>query len=134
MLLVRACGAYAFLPWTLLERAGVQRQTVLATLRIIYSYEEMRDWSSIYSSQWFACLASHTSRSNSPVTHPSCSFPFQVRLTSRSDCYRTGALRIKYKQDKCIRPLGRNSVDCNATYAPTEKLPQEKCLKLGGCL
>ncbi|KAG5414882.1 hypothetical protein IGI04_002449, partial [Brassica rapa subsp. trilocularis] len=61
MLLVRACGAEAFLPWTLLERAGVQRQT----------------WSSIYSSQWFACLASHTSRSNSPVTHPSCSFPFQ---------------------------------------------------------
>ncbi|KAF3527698.1 hypothetical protein DY000_02042404 [Brassica cretica] len=27
--------------------------------------------SSIYSSQWFACLASHTSRSNSPVAHPS---------------------------------------------------------------
>ncbi|KAF2582989.1 hypothetical protein F2Q68_00004651 [Brassica cretica] len=32
--------------------------------------------SSIYSSQWFACLASHTSRSNSPVTHPSF-FPLQ---------------------------------------------------------
>ncbi|KAF2562291.1 hypothetical protein F2Q70_00017656 [Brassica cretica] len=26
--------------------------------------------SSIYSSQWFSCLASHTSRSNSPVAHP----------------------------------------------------------------
>ncbi|KAF3579359.1 hypothetical protein DY000_02030632 [Brassica cretica] len=42
MLLVRACGAETFVPWTLLERAGVQRQTVLATLRIIYPYEEMR--------------------------------------------------------------------------------------------
>ena len=48
--------------------------------------------SSIYSSQWFACLASHTSRSNSHVTDSSYSFPFQVRLTSRSDCYQTGAL------------------------------------------
>ncbi|WZZ59945.1 hypothetical protein YC2023_060052 [Brassica napus] len=42
MLLVRACGAETFVPWTLLERAGVQRHTVLATLRIIYPYEEMR--------------------------------------------------------------------------------------------
>ncbi|WZZ87420.1 hypothetical protein YC2023_115999 [Brassica napus] len=71
MLLVRACGAETFVPWTLLERAGVQRHTVLATLRIIYPYEEMRglnfhSGSSIYSSQWFACLASHTSRSDSP--------------------------------------------------------------------
>ncbi|WZZ89059.1 hypothetical protein YC2023_117638 [Brassica napus] len=76
MLLVRACGAETFVPWTLLERAGVQRHTVLATLRIIYPYEEMwglnfHSGSSIYSSQWFACLASHTSRSNSPVAHPS---------------------------------------------------------------
>ncbi|KAF2556621.1 hypothetical protein F2Q68_00016858 [Brassica cretica] len=31
--------------------------------------------SSIYSSQRFACLASHTSRSDSSVTHPSYSFP-----------------------------------------------------------
>ncbi|KAF3583621.1 hypothetical protein F2Q69_00027049 [Brassica cretica] len=30
MLLGRACGAETFVPWTLLERAGVQRQTVLA--------------------------------------------------------------------------------------------------------
>uniref|UniRef100_A0A0D3ACV0 Uncharacterized protein n=1 Tax=Brassica oleracea var. oleracea TaxID=109376 RepID=A0A0D3ACV0_BRAOL len=36
MLLVRASGAETFVPWTLLERAGVQRQTV------IYPYEEMR--------------------------------------------------------------------------------------------
>ncbi|WZZ35439.1 hypothetical protein YC2023_018840 [Brassica napus] len=57
MLLVRACVAETFVPWTLLERAGVQRHTVLATLRIIYPYEEM--WG--------------------------------MRLTSRSDCYRTGA-------------------------------------------
>ncbi|KAF3485430.1 hypothetical protein F2Q69_00055337 [Brassica cretica] len=35
--------------------------------------------SSIYSSQWFACLASHTSRSNSPVTHSSFHSPFQVQ-------------------------------------------------------
>ena len=41
MLLVRACGTETFVPWTLLERAGVQRKTVLATLRIIYPYEEM---------------------------------------------------------------------------------------------
>ena len=41
MLLVRACGAETFVSWTLLERAGVQRHTVLATLRIIYPYEEM---------------------------------------------------------------------------------------------
>ncbi|WZZ42879.1 hypothetical protein YC2023_039138 [Brassica napus] len=37
--------------------------------------------SSIYSSQWFACLASHTSRSNSTITHPLISFPFQVKLS-----------------------------------------------------
>ncbi|KAF3556281.1 hypothetical protein F2Q69_00012532 [Brassica cretica] len=36
MLLVRACGAETFVPWTLLERAGVQRQTVLATLRVLF--------------------------------------------------------------------------------------------------
>ncbi|WZZ35035.1 hypothetical protein YC2023_018436 [Brassica napus] len=33
-----------FVPWTLLERAGVQRKTVLATLRIIYPYEKMLGW------------------------------------------------------------------------------------------
>ncbi|WZZ71506.1 hypothetical protein YC2023_082876 [Brassica napus] len=48
MLLVRACGAETFVPWTLLERAGVQRQTVLATLRIIYPYEEMRSASCLF--------------------------------------------------------------------------------------
>ncbi|KAF3567061.1 hypothetical protein DY000_02016608 [Brassica cretica] len=37
--------------------------------------------SSIYSSQWFACLASHTSRSNSPVAHPSF-FPCRDVWTS----------------------------------------------------
>ncbi|KAF3523676.1 hypothetical protein F2Q69_00047040 [Brassica cretica] len=36
MLLVRACGAKMFVPWTLLERAEVQRQTVLATLRVLF--------------------------------------------------------------------------------------------------
>ena len=41
MLLVRACGAETFVPWTLLERAGVQRQTVLATQRM-YIYIRMR--------------------------------------------------------------------------------------------
>ena len=41
MLLVRACGAETFVPWMLLERAGVQRLIVLATLRIMYPYEEM---------------------------------------------------------------------------------------------
>ncbi|WZY87367.1 hypothetical protein YC2023_033751 [Brassica napus] len=71
--------------------------------------------SSIYSSQWFACLASHTSQSNSPVTHPSYSSPLQVRLTHRSDCYRTArvvegwvtyrevihdSLRVRPKQGK----------------------------------
>ncbi|CAG7885501.1 unnamed protein product [Brassica rapa] len=40
MLLVRACGTETFVPWTLLERAGVQRLNVLATLRFIYPYEE----------------------------------------------------------------------------------------------
>ncbi|KAF3596560.1 hypothetical protein DY000_02022821 [Brassica cretica] len=93
MLLVRASGAETFVPWTLLERAGVQRQTVLAMLRIIYPYEEMRGWLFYYSSQWFACLASHTSRSNSPVAHPSF-FPFQMRLTSKSECYWAGALGV----------------------------------------
>ncbi|KAF3533495.1 hypothetical protein DY000_02038703 [Brassica cretica] len=80
MLLVRACGAETFVPWTLLERAGV---SCLFMLELNF-----HSGSSIYSSQWFACLASHTSRSNSPVAHPSYSFPFQMRLTSRSDCYR----------------------------------------------
>ncbi|WZZ70758.1 hypothetical protein YC2023_082128 [Brassica napus] len=35
MLQVRACGADTFVPWTLLERAGIQRQTVLATVRVV---------------------------------------------------------------------------------------------------
>ncbi|WZZ64595.1 hypothetical protein YC2023_075965 [Brassica napus] len=54
MLLVLACGAETFVPWTLLERAGVQRQTVLATLRIIYPYEEM--WGVSLMSSWISGL------------------------------------------------------------------------------
>ncbi|KAF3486296.1 hypothetical protein F2Q69_00052974 [Brassica cretica] len=83
MLLVRACGAEKFVPWTLLERAEASCVFMLEL--------NFHSWSSIYSSQWFACLASHTSRSISSVTHPSF-FPFQMRLTSMSDCYRAGAL------------------------------------------
>ncbi|KAF3594487.1 hypothetical protein DY000_02021718 [Brassica cretica] len=83
MLLVRACGAEKFVPWTLLERAEASCVFMLEL--------NFHSGSSIYSSQWFACLASHTSRSISSVTHPSF-FPFQMRLTSRSDCYRAGAL------------------------------------------
>ncbi|KAF3553205.1 hypothetical protein F2Q69_00012468 [Brassica cretica] len=57
MLLVWACGAETFVPWTLLERAGVQRQTVLAMLRIIYPYEEMRGvWTSYMLSSHCVCL------------------------------------------------------------------------------
>ena len=41
-------------------------------------------------------LASHTSRSNSHVTHPSFIPPFQVTLTSRGDCYRIGALGVLF--------------------------------------
>ena len=58
MLLVRACGAETFVPWMLLERAGVQRHTVLATLRIIYPYEEMRGvWTSFMLSSHCLCDA-----------------------------------------------------------------------------
>ncbi|KAF3577591.1 hypothetical protein DY000_02030699 [Brassica cretica] len=46
MLLVWACGAETFVPWTLLETAGVQRQTVLATLLLNF-----HSWSSIYSNE-----------------------------------------------------------------------------------
>jgi len=58
MLLVRACGAEIFVPWTLLERAGVQRHIVLATLRIIYPYEEMWGvWTSyMLSSHCLVCV------------------------------------------------------------------------------
>ncbi|KAF3555087.1 hypothetical protein F2Q69_00013726 [Brassica cretica] len=69
MLLVRACGAETFVPWTLLERAGA---SCLFMLELNF-----HSGSSIDSSHWFACLASHTSRSNSPVTHPS--FPSTFR-------------------------------------------------------
>ncbi|KAF3536619.1 hypothetical protein F2Q69_00019302 [Brassica cretica] len=62
MLLVRACGAETFVPWTLLERAGASCVFMLEL--------NFYSGSSIYSSQWFACLASHTSRSDSPVAHP----------------------------------------------------------------
>ncbi|KAF3542925.1 hypothetical protein DY000_02007187 [Brassica cretica] len=67
MLLVRACGAETFVPWTLLEREGA---SCVFMLELIF-----HSGSSIYSSQWFTCLASHTSRSDSPVAHPSYSFP-----------------------------------------------------------
>ncbi|KAF2591285.1 hypothetical protein F2Q70_00038662 [Brassica cretica] len=43
--------------------------------------------SSIYSSQWFVCLASHTSRSNSSVAHPSsspCSFSLILSVAAAS--------------------------------------------------
>ena len=57
MLLVRVCGAKMFVPWTLLERAEVQRQTVLATLRIIYPYGEMRGvWTSYMLSSHCVCM------------------------------------------------------------------------------
>ncbi|KAF3577154.1 hypothetical protein DY000_02030169 [Brassica cretica] len=62
VLLVRACGAETFVPWTLLERAGASCVFMLEL--------NFHSGSSIYSSQWFACLASHTSRSDSPVAHP----------------------------------------------------------------
>ncbi|KAF3552145.1 hypothetical protein DY000_02008416 [Brassica cretica] len=68
--------------------------------------------SSIYSSQWFACLASHTSRSNSPVTHPSYSFPFQMRLTSKSDCYRAGVLGLVCKLVGIAFGLGCDNLRC----------------------
>ncbi|WZZ89058.1 hypothetical protein YC2023_117637 [Brassica napus] len=45
-------GSETFVPWTLLERAGVQRHTVLATLRIIYPYEEM--WGVSLMSSWIS--------------------------------------------------------------------------------
>ena len=44
--------------------------------------------SSIYSSQWFACLASHTSRSNSPVTHRS--FPSLSNETDEQEWLLSG--------------------------------------------
>ncbi|KAF2560643.1 hypothetical protein F2Q70_00018156 [Brassica cretica] len=56
MLLVRACGAETFVPWTLLERAGA---SCLLMLELNF-------------------------HSGSSIT--------QMRLTSRSDCYRAGAL------------------------------------------
>ncbi|KAF3543176.1 hypothetical protein DY000_02006867 [Brassica cretica] len=57
----------------------------------------------IYSSQWFACIASHTSRSNSHVTDPSYSIPVQMRLTSRSDCYRTGVYQLRQSCSEIVR-------------------------------
>ncbi|WZZ50273.1 hypothetical protein YC2023_050380 [Brassica napus] len=52
MLLVRACGVETFVSWTLLERAGASCVFMLEL--------NFHSGSSIYSSQWFACLASHT--------------------------------------------------------------------------
>ncbi|KAG5383383.1 hypothetical protein IGI04_034853 [Brassica rapa subsp. trilocularis] len=82
MLLVRACGAETFVSWMLLERAGVQRHIVLATLRIIYPYEEMRGWE-------FYLLKSVVCVFSIPIPHG-------VRLTSRSNCYRIGALGVLF--------------------------------------
>ncbi|KAG5393368.1 hypothetical protein IGI04_023331 [Brassica rapa subsp. trilocularis] len=84
MLLVRACGAETFVSWTLLERAGVQRHTVLATLRIIYPYEEIRGvWTSFMLSSH--CL-SVVCVFSIPIPHgvtpllltPPIPFPFQM--------------------------------------------------------
>ncbi|KAF3553204.1 hypothetical protein F2Q69_00012465 [Brassica cretica] len=50
MLLVRACGAETFVSWTLLERAGASCVFMLEL--------NFHSGSSIYSIQWFACLAS----------------------------------------------------------------------------
>uniref|UniRef100_A0A0D3D473 Uncharacterized protein n=1 Tax=Brassica oleracea var. oleracea TaxID=109376 RepID=A0A0D3D473_BRAOL len=52
MLQVRACGADTFVPWTLLERAGIQRQTVLATASCVFMLElNFHSGSSIYSNE-----------------------------------------------------------------------------------
>ncbi|KAF3515006.1 hypothetical protein F2Q69_00006148 [Brassica cretica] len=57
--------------------------------------------SSIYSSQWFACLASHTSRSNSPVTHPSF-FPLQVNIVMSRDYVRGRGSRDVWTSDAAL--------------------------------
>uniref|UniRef100_A0A0D3A751 Uncharacterized protein n=1 Tax=Brassica oleracea var. oleracea TaxID=109376 RepID=A0A0D3A751_BRAOL len=92
----RLCGAWVQrrLHSTQLWRAGVQRQTVLATQQLNFHSE-----SSIYSSQWFTCLASHTSRSNSPVTHPSYFFLFQDRREKLS----------RYRNKKSRSNFGRKT-------------------------
>ncbi|KAF3594484.1 hypothetical protein DY000_02021717 [Brassica cretica] len=52
MLQVRACGAETFVPWTLLERAGIQKQTVLATASCVFMLElNFHSGSSIYSNE-----------------------------------------------------------------------------------
>ncbi|KAF2552982.1 hypothetical protein F2Q68_00035247 [Brassica cretica] len=71
MLLVRVCGAELFVPWTLLERAGVQRHTVLATLRVVYVHVRAKV------PYWELYL-----------------LKLVVRLTSMSDCYRTETLEV----------------------------------------
>ncbi|KAF3542312.1 hypothetical protein DY000_02004555 [Brassica cretica] len=53
-------------------RRGCRDASCLFMLELNFHCE-----SSIYSSQWFACLASHTSRSNSTITHPSFPSPFR---------------------------------------------------------
>ncbi|WZZ86868.1 hypothetical protein YC2023_115447 [Brassica napus] len=88
--IVWSVGAETFAFDAALECGGTETDcTSDAAYVYIYPYEEMRgasclfmlelnfhSGSSIYSSQWFTCLASHTSRSNSPVAHPSF-FPLQ---------------------------------------------------------
>uniref|UniRef100_A0A0D3CBB9 Uncharacterized protein n=1 Tax=Brassica oleracea var. oleracea TaxID=109376 RepID=A0A0D3CBB9_BRAOL len=69
MLLVRACGAETFVPWTLLERAGA---SCVFMLELNF-------------------------RSGSSIT--------QMRLTSRSDCYRAGALGVLFLSFSDLRIL-----------------------------
>ncbi|KAF3540387.1 hypothetical protein F2Q69_00022619 [Brassica cretica] len=65
---------------TLIVRVGVQRRLDLrcywcgrVASCVVMLELNFHSGSSVYSSQWFACLASHTSRSDSPVAHPSSS-------------------------------------------------------------
>uniref|UniRef100_A0A0D3C9Y9 Uncharacterized protein n=1 Tax=Brassica oleracea var. oleracea TaxID=109376 RepID=A0A0D3C9Y9_BRAOL len=83
--IVWGVGAETFASDAALEGGGTETDCTSDAL-YVYIYIRMRrcvasclfmlelnfhSGSSIYSSQWFACLASHTSRSNSPVAHPS---------------------------------------------------------------
>ncbi|KAF2548436.1 hypothetical protein F2Q70_00020228 [Brassica cretica] len=94
--IVWGVGAETFAFDAALEGGGTETDCTSDTAYVyIYPYEEMRELnfhsgSSIYSSQWFACLASHTSWSNSPVAHPPpsshCSFVSRVQRLSACGC------------------------------------------------
>ncbi|KAF3590211.1 hypothetical protein DY000_02023522 [Brassica cretica] len=118
MLVVRACGAETSVPWTAL---------------CVFMLElNFHSGSSIYSSQWFARLASHTSRSNSPVTHPSYSFPLSGETEEQDVGQKESSRLLRHCGSKSDGVAGIGGVAGGANVRGLPHAPRDGTKASGG--